>query len=379
MADQTGGFRRKRGGGSLIKSTAVTLDSDMTLGAPNISATIICPDVVPLSEVYFAGISTGELAVIAVCAVIALANVIMYLESTCFIIRHFIVRETRVLSLWMIGLQPVFAVTALLAVCIPRSSLLTDLVAAVYLSICIRTFLQLMIHYHGGEEGLINHMSGETINLRSPPLACCCCCCPMIAVTKKTLFRIRMCVLQFALLRPILVLLSAVLWTDDKYVKGKMMPDQAALYLNVLSVVSTLTAMYGLILVFRASRKHLKELNIVPKFLCMHLVLVFTNLQGLVFNILANNNLPPCTQLMSSAARGDVWNHLIVIVEMFLLALPARRFYRRTEGLQVITDVQLTSSEDPDKVQKNESSSLNNGANELKGSRSEKEREPKTN
>ncbi|XP_067677899.1 organic solute transporter subunit alpha-like [Haliotis asinina] len=351
----------------------------MTSGAPNTTGAPICPDDVPLSEVYFAGISTGELAAIAVCAVIAVTNVIMYLESTWYIIRHFLVRKTKVLSIWMIGLQPVFAMTALIAVCIPRSSLLSDLVAAVYLSICMRIFLMLMIHYHGGEEGLINHMSGETINLRSPPVACCCCCCPKIVVNKKNLFRIKMCVLQFALLRPILVLLSAVLWTDNKYVKGKMAPNQAALYLNVFNAVSTLTAMYGLILIFRASRKHLKELFIGPKFICMQLVLVFTNLQSFVFSTLANNNLPSCTQLLSSAARGDVWNHLIVIVEMFLLALLARRFYRRTEGLQVITDVQLTSSEDPDKVQKTESSSLYNGANELKYSISEKEREPKIN
>ncbi|XP_046549983.1 organic solute transporter subunit alpha-like [Haliotis rubra] len=351
----------------------------MTSGAPNTTGAPNCPDVVPLSEVYFAGISTAELAVTAVCAVIALANVIMYLESTWFIIQHFLVRKTKVLSLWMIGLQPVFAVTALIAVCIPRSSLLSDLVAAIYLSICMRTFLQLMIHYHGGEEGLINHMSGETINLRSPPVACCCCCCPKIEVNKKNLFRIKMCVLQFALLRPILVLLSAVLWTDNKYVKGKMQPNQATLYLSVLSGVSTLTAMYGLILVFRASRKHLKEFYIGPKFICIQLVLVFSNLQGLVFNTLANNNLPPCTQLMSSAARGDVWNHLIVIVEMFLLALLARRFYRRTDGQQIIMDVQLTNSEDPDKVQKDENSSLNNGTNEQKYSSSGKELEQKIN
>ncbi|XP_048255511.1 organic solute transporter subunit alpha-like [Haliotis rufescens] len=227
-------------------------------------------------------------------------------------------------------------------------------------------FLFLLIHYHGGDQALIDHMSGETINLRSPPVACCCVCCPKIAVNEKILFRIRMSVLQFAILRPIFVLLTAVLWADNKYQNGKMSPKQASLYISVLNGVSTLTAMYGLILVFRASRKHLKVFNIVPKFICMQLVLVFSNLQGLVFNILASSNLPPCTPILPSTERGSVWNHLIVILEMFLLALLARRFYRRIEETQIITDVDVMSSGDKDKAQKNGNSSLNNDTNILK-------------
>ncbi|XP_048255509.1 organic solute transporter subunit alpha-like [Haliotis rufescens] len=333
---------------------------------PNSTVTLICPDVVPFSESYFAEISTGLVAAIAVGAVVTVVIVIMFVESTWFIVQHYLERKTKILSIWMIGLQPVFAVTALIAVCIPRSALLSDLMAAIYMSRCLQLFLFLLIHYHGGEQSFIDHMSGETINLRSPPVACCCVCCPKIAVNEKNLLRIRMSVLQFAVLRPIFVLLAAVLWADDKYQNGKMRPNQASLYITVLNVVSALTAMYGMVLVFRASRKHLKEFNIVPKFICMQLVLVFSNLQGIVFNILASSNLPPCSQILPSTARGNVWNHLIIIVEMFLLALLARRFYRRIDGSLIIADVDVMSSGDKDKAQKNENSSLNNDTNILK-------------
>ncbi|XP_071118645.1 organic solute transporter subunit alpha-like [Haliotis cracherodii] len=346
--------------------------------APNTTVALPCPDDVPFSETYFAEISTGEVAVIAVGAVVTVANVILFLESTWFIVQHFLVKKTKVLSIWMICLPTVFAVTALIAVCIPRSALLSDLVAAIYLSRCIQMFLFLLIHYHGGEQALIDHMSGETINLRSPPVACCCVCCPCcpkIAVNEQNLFRIKVSVLQFAIARPILVFLAAVLWTDGKYVKGKMRPNQASLYISVLTGVSTLVAMYGLILIFRASRKHLMVFNIVPKFICMQLVLVVSGLQGVVFNTLANNNLPPCTQVLSSAARGDVWNHLIIIVEMFLLALLARRFYRRIDGSLIIADVDVMCPEDKDKAQKNENSSLSNDTNISKYTSSGKELE----
>ncbi|XP_071119522.1 organic solute transporter subunit alpha-like [Haliotis cracherodii] len=334
-----------------------------------------CPFVAPISETYFAEISTGEVAALAVGAVITLANVVMFVESARFLVKHLPVQKANALSIWLTGLPTVFAVTSLVAVLVPRSALLSDLLAAIYASFCVFIFIKLLIHYYGGTEAYINHMSGETINLRSPPVACCCVCCPKIAVNEKNLFRIKMSVLQFAIIRPIMVLVTISVWSDNKYVRGLMMPLQAFPYLNVLNVASTMIAIYGSILLFGPSRKHLKAFNIGPKFLCCQLVLVLSDIQTAVFDNLALNNIPPCTPILSSATRGDVWNHLVMIVEMFLIALLARHLYRRIDGSQVISDICL---EDKNKVQ-HENSSLKNNTNILKHTSSEKESEDHTN
>ncbi|XP_067679644.1 organic solute transporter subunit alpha-like [Haliotis asinina] len=313
----------------------------MASEAPNNTDGPPCPMAVPFSEAHFAGISTVELALVVVGAVIAVANVIMCLETSWFIFQHSRSQKTKALSIWMTGVHPVFAVAALVAVCVPRSTVLVDLMAATYLAFCVWNFIPMLFHYRGGEQALINHMSGETINLRSPPVACCCFCCPKIAVNKKNLLRLKLTVLQFAVIRPILVLVTAALWADNKYIRGAMLPTQPFLYTNLLNGASTLTAVYGSILLFEATRKQLQAFHVIPKFISLQVVLVISDLQTLVFDLLAGNHLPPCTDTLPSNARGDIWNHLIIIVEMFLLALLSRHAYRRAEGSHTITDIYL--------------------------------------
>ncbi|XP_046550331.1 organic solute transporter subunit alpha-like [Haliotis rubra] len=335
----------------------------MASEAPNNTDGPPCPMEIPVSEVYFAGISTVELALVAVGGVVALANVIMFLETSWFIFQHSRSQKTMTLSIWMTGVHPVFSLAAVAAVCVPRCTILVDLMAATYLAFCVWNFIPMLMHYRGGEHALISHMSGETINLRSPPVACCCFCCPKIEVNKKNLLRIKMTVLQFAVFRPILVLLTAALWTDKKYIRGVMMPNQPFMYTNIMNGASTLIAVYGSILLFEATRKQLKAFNIIPKFISLQVVLAISDLQTLVFDLLASNQLPPCTDTLPSNARGDVWNHLILIVEMFLLALLSRHAYRRAEGSQVITDIYL---EDKNNPKKNGNSSLNTDSNTVK-------------
>ena len=79
--------------------------------------------------------------------------------------------------------------------------------------------------------------------------------------------------------------------------------DEAYLYLAVVNAVSTLTAMYGLIVLYRTSRVFLNKQSITQKFVVLQLVLVIHNLQGFIFVALAKFHLPPCSGRLSSSVR----------------------------------------------------------------------------
>ncbi|XP_041360108.1 organic solute transporter subunit alpha-like [Gigantopelta aegis] len=305
-------------------------------------------EILPFAIVYFKELTIGEMIGVAVCCGLTLLIVAMFIENVIFLLKNLTCKRTLNLSVYQIGIHPIFASLALLAVVVPRSSLLCDLVGSVYLSLCINVFLRLIVTYHGGSERMLARMSQDKIPLRSPPLACCCCCCPTITITRRNFNRIRVMVVQVTFVRPVVMFIAAALWTDGRYTKGGFSGAGAASYINVISSVSTLTAMYGLILVYRASRKHLANFHLMPKFINLQLVLMFSSLQQLIFTTLQKYNLPSCRGHLSTPALGNAMNHMILIGEMFLLAILARCYYRRREG-EPITIAEIGSDGDNDR------------------------------
>jgi hypothetical protein len=80
---------------------------------------------------------------------------------------------------------------------------------------------------------------------------------------------------------------------------------------SLLHMASTLFAMYGLVLVYRASQEHLEKFNIQRKFWTLQLVLLFSNLQSGIFNLLAGFGVFPCTPGgFTSKARASSKYHI---------------------------------------------------------------------
>ena len=86
-----------------------------------------------------------------------------------------------------------------------------------------------------------------------------------------------------------------------------MAVNEAYLYLAVVNAVSTLTAMYGLNVLYRTSRVFLKKQSISQKFVVLQLVLIIHSLQGFIFVTLAKFHLPPCSGKLSSIVRLNGW------------------------------------------------------------------------
>nr|KAG5700076.1 hypothetical protein BaRGS_029826 [Batillaria attramentaria] len=277
-------------------------------------------------------ISLNEKIGVGVTTAVCVAVLVLFVDKANFVIRHYETGddpEIKIKSLWLVGIYPVFALAALLAVYVPRAALLCDLASSIYLAVCLFHFTSLIILYSGGIPELLRKAHDTGFSLRSPPCCCCCFCCPTISSTWPNFRKLRLMVFQTSFLQPFISFISIVLWLDEQYVRGQMNPRAPYPYLAIVNGVSTLTAMYGLLIIFRNTRGFLKSQSISQKFVVLQLVLIFHNLQGFVFVTLARYDIPACRGVLSSNVRNAALQHMILVGEMFLLSLLARIFYRR--------------------------------------------------
>ncbi|WAR19103.1 OSTA-like protein [Mya arenaria] len=108
-------------------------------------------------------------------------------------------------------------------------------------------------------------------------------------------------------------------------------PAKATIYITVITTISTMLSIYGSLVVHRAAAPYLASFNCGIKWTCIQLVVILPNIQGLIFSILVANDLPPCENTRGPLVRGASLNHFLLVVEMFLLTLLARRAYRMDE------------------------------------------------
>ncbi|XP_052766564.1 organic solute transporter subunit alpha-like [Mya arenaria] len=293
-----------------------------------------CSNEFPSTEDYYPVLvrSWVSMMLMALACVLTVGSIIIFIESLLYVIRVNKGHSEKVVKVGTIlGLHPVTTACAMLALLVPKSSLLVDLVAACYLSVCFYMFVSLVIEvYFGGN--LVKALNGTKVKTAVPPCCCCCCCIlkPRI-LTKRSLLVFRMLSLQVAFVQPVLLFIAAVLWTDGKYDPGHIDPAKATIYITVITTISTMLSIYGSLVVHRAAAPYLASFNCGIKWTCIQLVVILPNIQGLIFSILVANDLPPCENTRGPLVRGASLNHFLLVVEMFLLTLLARRAYRMDE------------------------------------------------
>lgn len=82
--------------------------------------------------------------------------------------------------------------------------------------------------------------------------------------------------LQFVILKPILVVVTLILYAKGKYEDGNFNPLQSYLYLTIIYTISYSMALYALALFYVACRDLLEPFNPVPKFIIIKSVVFLT-------------------------------------------------------------------------------------------------------
>ncbi|XP_045159606.2 organic solute transporter subunit alpha-like [Mercenaria mercenaria] len=290
-----------------------------------------CSDDFPTTDVFYSEISEDVpiIVFLAVASVLAISSLAIYVEELFFIHKHYQTGDQRAWKITvLLGLYPVVCIMSLISVLVPTSSTLMTLMSACYISFCIYIFIMMTIECYGGPDKMIGTLADDKVILNTPP-CCCCLCCILkpITLTRKSLKTFEILAMQVMFVRPIVLFIAAVMWTDGRY-NNKISVDEPYVYITVVSAISTLLSMYGLIVIFRASRLHLKHYHLALKFVPLQATIILVNLQRLVFSILAERDIPECIGSRGSRVRGENLHNALLVVETFLLCLLARKGYR---------------------------------------------------
>ncbi|XP_038638467.1 organic solute transporter subunit alpha [Scyliorhinus canicula] len=212
--------------------------------------------------------------------------------------------KRRRLYLWILGIYPVFAVTSLIGLYIPRSASLCSFVASIYHSITLWKFLGLITDFFGGKGRMLEQLAGQLVSPN--PVPCCCCCCfPMISINRLNLRWMTAAVFQLSVVRTILFFVLLVLWTDEKYDYGDVSFINPNSYVNIIIGVSTFLSFYGYLLYYKATKSSLHGYSLQGKFICIIVVLVLFGLQSGILETMAALNVIPCFPPFSVDMRSQ--------------------------------------------------------------------------
>ncbi|XP_075583796.1 organic solute transporter subunit alpha-like [Pelecanus crispus] len=256
-----------------------------------------------------------------------IANLV-FMEEVVYIYRK-IPSSKRSIIIWINAAAPVIATTSCIGMWIPRSTMFTDFTASVFFAIVIHKFLLMMIKECGGQKLLLRRFENGRFKVSTGPCCCCCLCLPRVRITRQTLFWLKLCTFQFAFLRPVLMFLSVVLWTNGNYTLYNLSPKGAAIWINCFVAVLTIIALWPVGIMFQQVRTLLICKKIIPKFALYQFILILNHLQAAIINVLAMQGIIPCAPPLSSSARGAYMTQQLLIMEMFLITLISRVVYRR--------------------------------------------------
>ncbi|XP_072234684.1 organic solute transporter subunit alpha [Leuresthes tenuis] len=258
----------------------------------------------------------------------AAVTLLVFIEECAFIYKKVPANKKSVI-IWVNGAAPVISTMSCLGLWMPRAIMFTDMTSACYFSIVVFKFLIMMLEEIGGDEAFLKRTGKHKLRISTGPCCCCCPCLPHVAITRRSLFLLKLGSFQFAILKIVFTILSIVLWTNKNFDLRNMEITGAAIWINPFVGILTIIALWPVAIMFMHLKTALQTLKIIPKYAMYQLVLILSQLQSAIINILALNGTIACSPPFSSADRGYMLSQQLLILEMFIIKLVTRLLYRR--------------------------------------------------
>ncbi|XP_071785324.1 organic solute transporter subunit alpha-like [Asterias amurensis] len=292
----------------------------------------------------------GGLACVILATVITVIQTIVMIDGIVWITKNIPHSERASSMIWIYSLWPVFCIVSLFGLYLPRAALLSNAAANLFLFPTIYHYLNLIVDYFGGEDAMIGKMKDFPVKYNRAPCFCCCCCVPEKLYThvlkKKHFVKLEVLVMQIALIRPFLLLLSQIFIIDGTFPNDNALDyTQPGLWIIILTIASTLTAMQVISTLHNATKPRLKAMHYstIPKYLVVQFALLMTNLQNafLAFAMAAIE----CGNPFPYKSRVDVWNCFLVIIWSLVFQPICVKYMRTLKGNVLYIPHQLKSSE----------------------------------
>ncbi|XP_008798631.1 transmembrane protein 184A [Phoenix dactylifera] len=212
----------------------------------------------------------------------------------------------------IIFMVPVYALMSFLSLVLNKSSIYFNSIREVYEAWVIYNFLSLCLAWVGGPGAVVLSLSGRVLK---PSWCLMTCCFPAIPLDGRFIRRCKQGGLQFVILKPVLVVITFILYAKGKYEDGNFSVDQAYLYITIMYTISYSMALYALALFYVACRDLLRPFNPVPKFIIIKSVVFLTYWQGVLVFLAAKSGF------IENAEEAADFQNFIICVEMLAAAV----------------------------------------------------------
>ncbi|PWA23990.1 hypothetical protein CCH79_00018635 [Gambusia affinis] len=179
--------------------------------------------------------------------------------------------------LWMVPiysldstfLSPLPRCAQWLALRYPSLAIYVDTCRECYEAFVIYNFLVFLLNFLSNQyPSLVLMLEVQQQQPHLPPL----CCCPPWPMGEVLLFRCKLGVLQYTVVRPVTTVIALICQLCGVYDEANFSFRNAWSYLVIVNNISQLFAMYCLVLLYKALRDELTPIRPVGKFLCVKLV-----------------------------------------------------------------------------------------------------------
>ncbi|GJN09837.1 hypothetical protein PR202_ga27882 [Eleusine coracana subsp. coracana] len=231
----------------------------------------------------------------------------------------------------IILMVPVYAVMSFLSLVSPHNAIYFNSIREIYDAWVIYNFFSLCLAWVGGPGNVVVSLSGQHLK---PSWFQMTCCLPAIPLDGRFIRRCKQGCLQFVILKPILVVITFILYAKGKYEDGNFSVNQSYLYITIIYTISYSMALFALALFYAACRDLLQPYNPVPKFIMIKSVVFLTYWQRTLCYLIKNRYSDmvcfltgcagfPCCKIWIHKKCGEAayLQNFVLCVEMLIAAI----------------------------------------------------------
>uniref|UniRef100_A0A9J2PKL9 Organic solute transporter alpha-like protein n=1 Tax=Ascaris lumbricoides TaxID=6252 RepID=A0A9J2PKL9_ASCLU len=214
----------------------------------------------------------------------------------------------------------IMSVCSLLAMYMPRCSVLMFTICLTYLMVCLIMVFNLLRNLFGSKEALSDYLEGQNrkILLSVPPLCCCCKCCPPVSPTPLNLRHLEWMIVQSPIARITIEVIFVMAFLEQTGY------DKIVIIGQILEAASMLTASWACQMIIIVSQDKLQSYCFGTIFKFVNTSQVFVTLQKLIFDLIGKyhgfDSVSALGPIMKALCKSSVWNNFTLTLEMCLMA-----------------------------------------------------------
>eukprot|EP00803_Ostreobium_quekettii_P004247 evm.model.scf_428.9 EVM.evm.TU.scf_428.9 scf_428:72365-78738(+) len=219
--------------------------------------------------VWIAGMATALATSLSIIQIVG--HLRYYVEPT---FQRYIVR--------IIFAVPVYSMASFVSLVFSKQHLYFETLRDLYEAWILYNFLCLCLAYLGGPGAVVVKSEGKILE---PSWKWTTCCLPPMPVNGQFIRHTKQGVLQFVLLKPLLVILILILDYKDSYNEGNWSASDGYLWVQILYNILYTLALYSLVVFYQGTEELLAPFHPLMKFALIKAVIFFTFWQGLFISI----------------------------------------------------------------------------------------------